>query len=383
MLTRAEARGEIERRLRDFRVVGLIGARQVGKTTLARAVAAAHGAAYYDLEDPVDLAKLTDASALLEHERGLVVLDEIQRRPELFPVLRVLADRPRGPRFLVLGSASPALLRQASESLAGRIDYLELGPLGLGEVGARHARKLWVRGGFPRAFVAATDAKSFEWRRSFVTTFVERDAPQLGVSVAAPTLRRFWAMLAHVHGQTLHWSELGRSMGVSDVTVRRYADALEQTFMVRLLTPWFENLGKRQVKAPKLFFADTGMLHTFLGVRTLADLRAHPKAGASWEGFAIAAVAARLRASRDECFFWSTHQGAELDLLVVRGRRRLGYEMKLTAAPTVTPSMRIAQADLRLDSLDVIHAGDATFPLARGIRAVALSRLLEDVPRLR
>ncbi len=382
MIERVEARKHIEQLLRAYRVVALVGARQVGKTTLARAVAASRDATFYDLEDPAHLAKLDDPSLFMQDARGLVVLDEVQRRPDIFPVLRVLADKPRGPRFLVLGSASAELLRQSSESLAGRITYVELSPLGLEEVGRKNATKLWLRGGFPRAFTAPSDARSFDWRRSFVQSFVERDAPQLGINVAAATLRRFWAMLAHVHGQTLNYSELARSMGVTDMTIRHYVDALAQTFMVRLLPPWFENLGKRQVKAPKLFFSDTGILHTFLDVRTSGDLRAHPKVGASWEGFVIDAIMRRLGVGREACFFWATHQGAELDLLVVRGKKRLGYEVKLTAAPSVTPSMRIALRDLRLDSLDVIHAGQDTFPLADGIRAVALTRISADVRRL-
>lgn len=383
MVDRASFRDATERLLGDYRVVALVGARQVGKTTLAREIARRRKAVYFDLEDPSDLAKLDDPTLWLQQLRGLVVLDEVQRRPEIFPVLRVLADKPRGPRFLVLGSASRELLRQSSESLAGRIAYLELPPLGLEEVGAKNADKLWLRGGFPRAFVATSDAKSFAWRRSFVSTFVERDAPQLGVAVASATLRRFWAMLAHVHGQTLNYSDLARSMGVSDMTVRQYVDALEQTFMVRRLMPWHENLAKRQVKSPKLYFADSGLLHTFMDVRTRAELDAHPRVGASWEGFCIEAIIRRLGAERDRCFFWATHQGAELDLLVVRGKARRGFEIKLTAAPKIMPSMRIALADLKLDSIDVIHAGSDTFPLGERIRAVALRRIHADIAPLR
>lgn len=377
-LDRSGHKSRILELLRDYKVVAIVGARQVGKTTLAREIAVGRTSTHYDLERPADLAKLSDLS-LFEQSRGLVILDEVQRRPEIFPMLRVLADKPRGPRFLVLGSASPALLRQSSESLAGRITYYELPGLSLDEVGASSYRKLWLRGGFPRAFTASTNEKSFGWRESFVQTFVERDAPQLGIGIPAPTLRRFWAMLAHVHGQTLNYSELARSMGVSDMTIRHYTESLAQTFMVRLLQPWHENIGKRQVKAPKLFIADSGILHAFLSVRTSDDLDVHPKAGASWEGFAIEAVVQHLRASRDRCFFWATHQQAELDLLVVHGRKRLGFEIKLTAAPSVTPSMRIAMTDLHLDSLDVIHAGRDTYPLAPKIRAVALRRITKDI----
>jgi len=383
VVDRARFRDATERLLRDYRVVALVGARQVGKTTLAREIARRKQATYFDLEDPKDLARLEEPSLWSQELHGLVVLDEVQRRPEIFPVLRVLADKPRGPRFLVLGSASRELLRQSSESLAGRIAYLELPPLGSSEVGAKNTDRLWLRGGFPRSFLAQSDAKSFDWRRSFVSTFVERDAPQLGVAVAAATLRRFWSMLAHVHGQTLNYSDLARSMGVSDMTVRHYVDALEQTFMVRRLMPWHENLAKRQVKSPKLFFADTGLLHTFMDVRTLGELRAHARVGASWEGFCIEAIVRRLGVERDRCFFWATHQAAELDLLVVRGKARRGFEVKLTAAPKVTPSMRIALADLKLDSIDVIHAGEDTFPLGDRMRAVALRRIDVDIAPLR
>jgi predicted AAA+ superfamily ATPase len=362
----------VETLLRDFRVVAIVGARQVGKTTLARAIGRKWKATYFDLESPRDLAKLADPTLLLERLRGLVILDEIQRRPDLFPVLRVLADQRGGPRFLLLGSASPELLRQSSESLAGRIAYHELGPISLSEASVRNARRLWLRGGFPRSYIARSDAVSFAWRERFVQTFVERDAPQLGVGIPAPTLRRFWAMLAHVHAQTLNYSELARSMGVSDMTIRHYTEALAHTFMVRLLPPWHENLAKRQVKAPKLFITDSGILHALLDIPTNDALDVHPKAGASWEGFCIEAVIRALEIPRDRCFYWATHQNAELDLLVVRGNKRRGFEIKLTAAPVVTSSMRIALQDLRLDSLDVIHAGTDTFPLAPKIRAVAL-----------
>ncbi|MFN8091785.1 MAG: ATP-binding protein [Vicinamibacteria bacterium] len=368
--------------LRDFPVVAILGARQVGKTTLARRIARLWpgDVTFLDLEDARDLARLADPLLALEPRRGLVVLDEVQRRPEIFPALRVLADRPRRPaRFLVLGSASPDMLQQSSESLAGRVAFHELGGFSLGEVGARHFERLWLRGGFPPSYLARSQEASRTWRQSFVRTFVERDLPQLGVRVPAPTLERFWAMLAHYHGQVWSSSEFARSFGVSDVTVRRYLDLLTATFVVRQLRPWSENLAKRQVKSPKVYMTDSGLLHELLDIRTMTDLERHPKIGASWEGFAIGAVAERLRARWDECHFWATHAGAELDLLVVRGRTRLGFEIKRTSAPTVTPSMRIATEDLKLTRLDVIHGGAATFPLAPRIRAVALGRLLEDL----
>jgi predicted AAA+ superfamily ATPase len=367
-------------------VVAIVGARQAGKTTLARRLAAGWRgpSARFDLEDPRDLARLADPMLALDSLRGLVILDEIQRLPDVFPILRVLADRPGSPaRFLVLGSASPDLLRQTSESLAGRIIYHEMDGFWLDEVGPDRLDRLWLRGGLPRSFVAASDAKSAEWRRGYVRTFLERDLPQLGVAVPSTTLRRFWSMLAHAHGQLWNASEFGRSFGLADTTVRRYLDLLTGAFAVRRLLPWHENIRKRQVKAPKVYVADSGILHTLLDVTTREELDAHPKVGASWEGLALSTVVGRIGARPEQCFFWRTHQGAELDLLVMRGRRRFGFEFKRTAAPSVTPSMRSALADLRLERLDVIHAGAESFPLGAKIRAVALCRLLGDLKPLR
>jgi predicted AAA+ superfamily ATPase len=315
--------------------------------------------------------------------RGLIVLDEIQRRPELFPILRVLADRPRPAKVLVLGSASGDLLHQSSESLAGRIAYHELPPLSLSEVGTASLDRLWLRGGMPRSFSARSLADSAQWRRDFVRTFLERDIPQLGVRVASGSLLRFWTMLAHWHGQTMNWSELGRAMGVTDHTVRAYLELLEETFMVRLLPPWHENLAKRQVKAPKAYLRDSGLLHTLLDIGDLRQLERHPKVGASWEGLCLDTLIQHLGARRDECFFWGLHSGPELDLLVVRGTQRRAFEIKRTTTPAVTPSMRAAVAALGLRSLDVIHAGDVTFPLARGIRAVSIGDALSEIAPLR
>jgi len=371
--------------LRRSRVVAILGARQVGKTTLARRVAAdARGKkAFFDLEDPRDLARLADPMLALGELSGLVVLDEVQRRPEIFPSLRVLADLPRGPRFLVLGSASGDLLRQTSESLAGRIAFHPLAGLALDEVGPSRLNQLWERGGFPRSFTARSGAASVEWRRDFVSTFLERDLPQLGVRVPGPTLRRFWTMLAHYHAQIWSSSEFARSFGVADTTVRHYLDLLTATFVVRQLAPWHENLSKRQVKSPKVYIADSGLLHTLLGVQSQAELEGHPKVGASWEGFCLGQVIEHLGARPDECFFWATHAGAELDLLVVRGAARRGFEFKRTSSPAITKSMQVALQDLRLDSLDVIHAGKESFPLGRNVRAVAAHQILEQLPRLK
>ena len=366
----------VQTALGRFPVVGIIGARQAGKTTLARAIAKRQlgPVTHFDLEDPADLARLADPRLALGDLRGLVILDEIQRRPEIFPTLRVLADRrPRRVRFLVLGSASPDLLRQGSESLAGRIHYHELKGLSLSDVGRTRLKRLWLRGGFPRSFLAKSETESVAWRRALIRTFLERDLPQLGVQIPAETLRRFWTMVAHVHGQTWNASEFGRAFGMADTTVRRYLDLLTATFLVRQLQPFHENLAKRQVKAPKLYVSDSGLLHSLLGLHDERDLEGHPKVGASWEGFALDEVVRLMGARAEDCYFWATHAGAELDLLIVRGRRRWGFEVKKTSAPSLTRSMHIAMKDLRLDRLDVIHAGRDSFALAPKVRAVALA----------
>ncbi len=363
-------------------VVGIIGARQVGKTTLARSfVAQRRGPAhYFDLENPEDEARLGDPMLALKELKGLVVIDEIQRLPGLFPVLRVLVDRPRPTaRFLVLGSASPELLRQGSETLAGRIIYHELKSLALDEVGVMNHARLWLRGGFPRAYLARTTAASDEWRRGFIRTFLERDLPQLGITIRSTTLRRFWTMLAHYHGQIWNSSEFARSFGIADTTVRNYLDMLTSALVVTQLQPWHENISKRQIKSPKLYLADSGILHALLNIIHMWDLEKHPKLGASWEGFVISQVIRQLGARSEECYFWGTHAGSELDLLVVSGRLRLGFEVKRSSSPRLTPSMRNALKDLKLRSLDVIHAGERTFGLAEKIRAVAFPRLLEDI----
>ncbi len=371
--------------LRASPVVAILGPRQVGKTTLARAVARKQSGrtVVFDLENETDLSRLSDPMLALEPLRGLVILDEIHRRPDIFPTLRVLSDRPKKPaRFLVLGSASPDLLRQSSETLAGRIAYHDLTGFSLEEVGPPKLNRLWLRGGFPRSFLAGSDDLSRDWRRDFARTFLERDLSQLGVAIPSATLGRFWRMLAHWHGQVWNASEFARAFGVSDMTVRRYLDILAGTFVARLLPPWHANLGKRQVKSPKVYISDSGILHSLLGIASREDLDRHPKVGASFEGFGINAIVERLRARPEECFFWATHAGAELDLLIVRGRRRLGFEFKRTVAPAVTPSMRVALEDLKLARLDVIHAGDKTYPLAPRIRAVGLSRIIEDLEPL-
>lgn len=370
------------RLLRRYPVVAIIGARQVGKSTLAEMVASSRRGPVevFDLEDPDRRRPLADPMLALRPKRGLVVLDEIQRLPELFPVLRVLADRARTPcRFLVLGSASPELLGQSSESLAGRIAYHELGGFALDEVGEKDHLKLWRRGGLPLSFLARSEKDSFRWRREFIRTFLERDLPQLGMNIGAETMRRFWTMLAHYHAQIWNASEIARSFGISDTTVRKHLDRLSSAMVVRQLLPWHTNTSKRQVKAPKVYVKDSGLLHSLLGLPTQRDLESHPKVGASWEGFVIEQVIRRLGVDREDCYFWATHGGAELDLLTVRGKRRLGFEVKLTSAPELTRSMRIAHAELELTRLDVIHAGGESFPMAKGIRALALRHLVKEL----
>ena len=364
--------------LDNFPVVGLIGARQVGKTTLARSISSglADESTFFDLENPADESRLSEPMLALGELKGLVVLDEIQRRPDLFPLLRVLADRPGTPaRFLILGSASPDLMRQSAESLAGRIAYHPLGGFSLDEVGTGHWKDLWIRGGFPRAFLAKSCPVSERWRQELVRTHLERDIPALGLRLAPTTLRRFWSMLAHYHGQTWNGSELARGLGVTEKTVRHYLDILIATFMVRSLPPWHANLGKRQVKAPKVYLCDSGLLHTFLRTGDYQELLGHPKAGASWEGFALEQVVSTLGVSWEQCHFWALHSGAELDLLVDLGQQRLGFEFKLSDAPRATRSMHSALKNLGLERIYVIHAGQHAFPLGERITAVPLTGL--------
>jgi uncharacterized protein len=362
--------------LRRSRVVALLGPRQCGKTTLARTFVAADSINYFDLEDPESLARLSEPNTALRPLRGLVVIDEIQRRPELFPLLRVLADRkPLPSRFLILGSASPDLLSHSSETLAGRLETVHLEGFRLGDLGRRAQGRHWLRGGFPLAYTAKTEADSVAWRRHFLQTFLERDIPQLGIDVPAIALRRFWYMLAHYHAQTWNGAELARALAVSEPTVRRYLDLLTGVFMLRQLPPWFENLSKRQVKAPKVFVRDSGLLHTLLGIANRRDLELHPKVGASWEGYAVEEVLKALRP--DEAYYWATHQGAEIDLLLFKHGRRIGVECKRSDAPSMTPSMRIALADLKLDRLVVVYPGERRYALADSVEVIPLVDLAD------
>ncbi|MCW5661658.1 MAG: ATP-binding protein [Burkholderiaceae bacterium] len=376
MIPRPRLEQRIRTALGRSRAVVLVGPRQCGKSTLARRFLNADDPNYFDLERPTSRSSLAEPMTALEALQGLVVIDEVQHAPELFRVLRVLIDRDNRPgQYLLLGSASPTLLRQTSETLLGRIEVIEIAGFDLQEVGVRDTARLWLRGGFPPAYTAANDVDANAWCSNAIERFVQSDLPQFGVNVATPAMMRFWAMLAHVHGQVWNAADPARSLGVSEPTVRRYLDWLTQGFMVRQLQPWFENLGKRQVKAPKIYFRDTGYLHALLGIREAGELARHPRSGASWEGFALEQV---LRLTQpDAAYFWATHQGAELDLLMFKHGKRVGVEIKRVDAPSLTPSMRIAMGDLKLDALYVVYPGNRRYTLADRIEAVPLDAFVE------
>lgn len=383
MIERPSHAAEIGALLREFPVVAIVGARQTGKTTLAQAIGDGCGGAVhrFDLEDPRDDARLAAPMLALEALAGLVIIDEVQRRPDLFPVLRVLADRAgTRVRYLILGSAAPELVQGGGESLAGRIAFHELPGLDLAEVGAEQVDSLWRRGGLPRSLLAAGDTASLRWRREYIRAYLERDIPALGFRLAPATLRRFWSMLAHYSGQLWNGAELARAFGVSEPTVRHYLDILAATCMVRILPPWHENVGKRQVKAPKIYLADSGLLHALLDIGADREsLLGHPRVGASWEGFALHQIVRALAADWCDCHHWRLHTGAELDLLVTRGQRRIGFEIKRTDAPRVTASMRSALDVLRLEKLYVVHAGAQAWPMAERIAALPLAGLFEHL----
>jgi len=369
----------IQSGLRTSPLTALLGPRQCGKTTLARQVSLNKKTQYFDLEKRSDLIRMENPERTLDGLKGLVVLDEVQRKPELFPHLRVLADRKPLPcRFLLLGSASPWLMKHTSESLAGRVRFIEMSGFSPGEVGWKNQQRLWIRGGFPPSFLAATDKDSVIWRDNFIQTFLERDIPQMDIRVPAATLGRFWAMVAHYHGQVWNASEIGASLGFSHNAARRYLDALSGAFVLRQLPPYFVNLGKRLVKSPKVYVRDSGLLHALLNLRTQAELEAHPKLGSSWEGFALEQV---LRVTGDRnAFFWATQAGAELDLLVEKGGKRWGFEFKMDDAPGMTKSMRIAMEDLRLEHLWVVHPDKAAYSLDKKVDVIPLSGL-ERLPK--
>jgi len=376
MIPRPEPIRQIKDSFRVHSITALLGPRQCGKTTLARLIAEQEPSTVFDLENPVDIQRLSAPMQVLRDLSGLVIIDEVQRKPELLELLRVLVDRSgQSARFLLLGSASPHLVKGASESLAGRIGFVDLAGFQFWEVGAQHSDRLWIRGGLPKAFLADSESDSIQWREGFIRTFLERDIPQLGITIAAETLRRFWTMVAHYHGQVWNASEFARALGTAENTARRYLDILSGAYMVRVLPPWFENLKKRQVKAPKIYIRDSGLFHSLLQISALADLRGHPKIGASWEGFALEHVIGVFR-TRD-AYFWATHAGAELDLLVTIAGKRHGFEFKYTDAPGRKRSMHIAIEDLGLEHLWVIYPGDQKYALDSKITVIPLENILQ------
>ena len=377
MIPRPAVINRIERALAIHPIAALLGPRQCGKTTVARMIAEQRPTTYFDLENPVDVRRLSAPLTVLQDLSGLIIIDEVQRRPDLFELLRVLADRPQNSaQFLLLGSASPQLVRGVSESLAGRIGFIDVSGFTFAEVDPAERDRLWVRGGFPRSFLAVDDSASMEWRQNFLRTFLERDIPQLGITIPAETLRRFWTMVAHYHGQTWNAAQFARSLGTSEVTARRYLDILAGAYMVRILPPWFENLGKRQVKAPKIYIRDSGILNALLQLGTLADLQSHPKLGASWEGFAAEQIIDLLGAH--DAYYWATHGGAELDMLVRVAGKSYGFEFKYADAPGTSRSMHVALNDLSLEHLWVVYPGHQEYALDSRISVIPI----DSLPRL-
>ena len=381
MINRPGYLKQIKNVLRIHPVAALLGPRQCGKTTLARMLAEHRSSTIFDLESPVGRQQLATPMTALERLKGLVIVDEIQRKPDLFEILRVLVDRPGSKaQFLVLGSASPELVKGTSESLAGRVGFVDLSGFTLEEVGANKRDRLWNRGGFPRSFLATANTASGDWRQNFIRTFLERDIPQLGITIPSETLRRFWTMVAHYHGQVWNAAEFARSLGASENTARRYLDILSGAYVVRVLPPWFENLKKRQVKAPKIYIRDSGILHALLQIATPRDLLGHPKLGASWEGFALEHVL-NLVNTRD-AYYWATHGGAELDLLIFASGKRFGFEFKYTDAPGFTRSMHVVLQDLRLDHLWIVYPGSERYPLHERVAAIPLEAVRDPVKML-
>ena len=381
MIPRNELTEHLNQSLKRSRIVALIGPRQCGKTTLAREFIIPESPNYFDLEDPTSLVRLEEPLTALGGLQGLVVIDEVQRHPDLFPILRVLADRqPLPARFLILGSASPTLVQKASESLAGRIETVSMSGFSLAELGTALQQRHWLRGGFPPSYLADTEQDSLAWRKNFIQTFLERDIPQAGLAAAPLTLLRFWTMLAHYHGQTWNAADPARSLGVSQPTVRRYLDILTGLFMIRQLQPWHANLKKRQVRAPKIYFSDTGLLHQLLGIRSPQELFSHPKCGASWEGYVIEETLKTV--NPEESYFWGTHNGAEIDLIMLKNGHMLGVECKMTDAPHLTPSMRIALEDLHLERLAVVYPGTRRYALADHVQAVPLEAVAQGMAGL-
>ncbi len=374
MIKRTQFKKQLKEALNRNRAVALLGPRQCGKTTIAREFVDINSSNYFDLEDPESIARLTNPKTTLSRLKGLIVIDEVQRRPELFPILRVLLDRkPLPAKFLILGSASQDLLKQSSETLAGRLETIVMSGFCLEEVGFKKSFNLWLRGGFPLSFLAKNDKDSFIWRKNFVQTFLERDLHQQCISIPAVSLHRFWTMLAHSHGQIWNAAHPARSLGVTQPTVRRYLDILTGVFMVRQLHPWYANIKKRQVKAPKIYIRDTGILHTLLGLKTESDLLSHPRCGASWEGYVIEETIRMVQP--DDVYFWATHNGAEIDLILLKNGHMYGVECKRNDAPALTPSMKIALTDLNLKKIVVIYPGQQRYSLHEKIEVMPLETL--------
>lgn len=375
MIQRQDLMQRVRTALKRSRVVILLGPRQCGKTTLARMLVPILSPNYFDLEDPSSLARLDEPMTALQPLKGFIVIDEIHRKPQLFPILRVLADRkPLPARFLLLGSASPDLLHQSSESLAGRLEIVAMGGFTLKEVGWNSHDRHWLRGGFPLSYLTSSETNSLAWRKNFIQTFLERDIPQMGVKIPSTTLLRFWTMLAHYHGQIWNAAEPARSLNIGETSVRRYLDLLTDVFMIRQLQPWHANLKKRQVKAPKIYFRDTGLLHLLLGIRSEKELLSHPKCGASWEGYAIEEALKTIKP--EEAYFWATHGGAEIDLLFIKDGKMFAVECKRSDAPRMNPSMNIALHDLKLNHIAVLYPGERRYNLSERITAVSMQELI-------
>ena len=367
----------LDQSIQHFRVTALLGPRQCGKTTLARTLNVPREN-YFDLEDPLDQARLENPRDVLGHLTGLVIIDEFQRQSDLFPILRVLVDRQeKSARFLILGSASPHLVKGAAESLAGRVNFIHMGGLNCAEVGTDTRNRLWLRGGFPESYLAPSDEISSRWRRSFVQTFLHQDIPSFGIDVAPERLRRFWIMAAHYHGQTWNSSAIAKSLDISHTTARSYLDVLTNSYVMRQLRPFVSNLKKRVVKSPKVYLRDSGLLHSLLQIETLAALQSNPRYGASWEGFALEQLCSVLGLEPDETCFWATHGGAEIDLVVERGGKRYGFEFKVTEKPSVTHSMTRAQEDLGLKTVYLVYPGELSFPLRDGMETLGYARIPE------
>jgi predicted AAA+ superfamily ATPase len=366
----------LERAINRTPVTSLLGPRQCGKTTLARILEKKFDATFFDLESSQDLQRLQNPELILGSMEGLVIIDEIQEKPELFKTLRVLADKPeRRAGFLILGSASPHIIKKVSESLAGRTEFVELSGFNFMETDKNSIQDLWIRGGYPLSYLADTTEESISWRDSFIRTFLERDIPQLGFKIPSVAMRRFWTMLAHYHGQTLNASEIGRSLGVTDKTIRTYLDILTGTFMMRQLQPWYENLSKRQVKAPKIYFRDSGLLHHLLTVSDMHSLLGHPKLGASWEGFAMEQAIQILNPG--EVYYWATYTGAELDLMFLKKGKKYGIEFKFNEAPKLTKSMCVACEDLKLAHLWIVYPGEHSYPVEENISVLPLKYITD------